>query len=44
MEGGFFRNYYKGHRDKTKEEGGSKGGKWVWLGWGGEEGEKYRQL
>ena len=31
-----FRNYYKGHMDKTKEEGGSKGGRWVWLGWAGE--------
>ena len=29
-----FRNYYKGHMDKTKEEGGSKGGRWVWLGGG----------
>ena len=30
-----FRNYYKGHRDKTKGEGGSRGERWVWLGWGG---------
>ena len=22
-----FRNYYKGHKDKTKGEGGSKGGR-----------------
>ena len=30
-----FRNYYKGHIDKTKKEGGSKGGRWAWLGlWG----------
>ena len=29
-----FRNDYKGHMDKTKGEGGSKGGRWVWLGWG----------
>ena len=28
-----FRNYYKGHNDKTKGEGGSRGGRWV--GWGG---------
>ena len=28
-----FRNYYKGHMDKTKGEGGSRGGRWVWLGW-----------
>ena len=32
-----FRNYYKGHMDKTKGEGGSEGGRWVWLGWGGRE-------
>ena len=30
---GDYRNYYKGHMDKTKGEGGSRGGKWVWLGW-----------
>ena len=30
-----FRNYYKGHVDKTKGEGGSKGG--GGLGWGGGE-------
>ena len=36
-----FRNYYKGHMDKTKGEGGSKGGRWVWLGWArGSGGEK----
>ena len=29
-----FRNNYKGHMDKTKGEGGSKRGRWVWLGWG----------
>ena len=39
-----FRNYYKGHMDKTKGEGGSKEGRWVWLGWGGEVGRKCRQL
>ena len=33
-----FRNYYKGHMDKTKGEGGSRGGRWVWLGWGREVG------
>ena len=32
-----FRNYYKGHMDKTKGEGGSKGRRWVWMGWGGEK-------
>ena len=30
-----FRNYCKGHMDKTKGEGGSKGGRWDWLGLGG---------
>ena len=33
MGGRVFRNYYKGHVDKAKGEGGSKGGRWVWLGW-----------
>ena len=35
-----FRNYYKGHMDKTKGEGGSKGRKVgldVVVGWGGEK-------
>ena len=33
-----FRNYYKGHMDKTKGEGGGGvGGRWVWLGWDGGE-------
>ena len=41
---GDYRNYYKGHRDKTKGEGGSKGGRWVWLGWVGVVGRKCRQL
>ena len=36
-----FRTYYKGHMDKTKGAGRSKGGRWVWLGWWG---EKCRQL
>ena len=31
-----FRNYYKGHMDKTKGEGGSRGGNW--FGWGGGSG------
>ena len=31
-----FRNSYKGHMDKTKGEGGSKGGRAVW----GQEGEE----
>ena len=32
-----FRNYYKGHMDKTKGEHGTKGGGWAWLGWSGEK-------
>ena len=32
---GDYRNYYKGHMDKTKGEGGEGGGRWVQLGWGG---------
>ena len=39
-----FRNYYKGHMDKTKVEGGSKRGRWDWLGWRGDVGVKCRQL
>ena len=27
-----FRNYYKGHMEKTKGDGGSRGWRWVWLG------------
>ena len=36
MRRGDYRNYYKGHMDKTKGEGGRNGGRWVWLGekWG----------
>ena len=41
---GDYRNYYKGHMDKTKVEGGSNGGRWVWLGLGGSMGRKFRQL
>ena len=33
MRGRVFRNYYKGHMDETKGEDGSKGGRYVWLGW-----------
>ena len=35
-----FRNYYKGHIDKTKGEGGSKGGG---FGWGGVRGGEKMQ-
>ena len=40
---GDYRNYYKGHMDKTTGEGGSKGGRWVWLGSEGLVGGKCRQ-
>ena len=33
-----FRNYYKGHMDKNKGEGGVRGGRWGWLGWEGSSG------
>ena len=29
-----FSNYYKEHTDKAKGEVGSRGRRWVWLGWG----------
>ena len=38
MGRGVFRNYYKGHMDKTKGEGGGGGGRWFHLGW--RDGEK----
>ena len=41
---GYYRNYYKGHMDKMKGEGGDGGGRWVQLGWGGGMGRKGRQL
>ena len=44
-EGRVVRNMYKGHMDKTKGEGGgSKGGRWVQLGWVGGMGRKGIQL
>ena len=27
-----FQELHKGHMDKIKGEGGSKGGRWVWMG------------
>ena len=42
MEGMVFRNHYKGHMDKTKGEGGSRGDRWVWLRWGRGVGRKCR--
>ena len=44
MERGVFRNYYKGHMDKTKGEGGGGGGRGVHLGGGGGMGRKVIQL
>ena len=35
-----YRNYYKGHMDKTKGEGGGGRVRFVQLGWGGGMGEK----
>ena len=37
--GRVFRKYYKVHMDKMKGEGGSKGGREVWLGQGSGGGE-----
>ena len=39
-----YRNYYKGHMDKIKAEGGGGGGRWFHLGWGGGMGRKGIQL
>ena len=39
MRRGDYRNYYKGHMDKIKGEGGGGGGRGVWLG-GWRDGEK----
>ena len=41
---GDHRNYYKGHMDKIKEEGGGGGGRGVQLGWGGGMRRKGTQL
>ena len=30
-----YREYYKGHMEKTKGECGGGGGRWVWLMWFG---------
>ena len=35
MRRGDYRNYYKGHMDKIKGEGGGGVGMWVQLWWGG---------
>ena len=44
MRRGDYRNYYKGHMDKIKEEGGGGGGPGVQVGWGGGMGKKGIQL
>ena len=44
MRGRVFRNNYDGHMDKTGEEYGSKGERWVWLGCRGMVGGKCRRL
>ena len=41
---GDYRNYSKGHMDKTKGEVGGGGGRWVHLGWGVDMGRKGVQL
>ena len=41
---GDYRNYYNGHMDKIKAEGGGAGGRGVQLGWGGGMGRKSTQL
>ena len=40
MRRGDYSNYYKGHMNKIKGEGGGGGGRWVRLGGGGGMGEK----
>ena len=44
MRRGDYRNYFKGHMDKIKEEGGGGGGRGVQLVWGGGLGRKGTQL
>ena len=44
MGRGDYSNYYKGHMDKKREEGGGEGGRWVQLGLGGGMGRKGIQL
>ena len=40
MRRGDYRNYYKGHMDKIKGEGGSGEGRWLQLWWEGGMGRK----
>ena len=44
MKRGDYRNYYKGHIDKIKGEGGDGEGRWVQLGRGRGMGRKGIQL
>ena len=44
MRRGDYRNYYKGHMEKIKREGGGGGGRGVQLGWGGGMGREGAQL
>ena len=44
MRRGNYRNYYKGHMDKTKGEGGGWGKELGSAGWGGGMGRKGIQL
>ena len=44
MKRGDYRDYYKGHMDKTKGKGRGGGGRGVRLGWGGGMGRKGIQL
>ena len=44
MARGDYRNYYKGHMDKIKEDGGGGGREWVQLGWGGGIGRQGKQV
>ena len=44
MSRGDCRNYYKGHMDEIKGEGGGGGGRWILLRCGGGMGKKGIQL
>ena len=41
---GYYRNYYKGHMDQIKGEGGGGGVMGFWMWWGGGMGRKGTQL
>ena len=41
---GDYRNYYGGHMDEIRGEGGGGGGRWGQLGWAGGIGRKGIQL